>query len=209
MSSVAETLFTTNHTQAVRVAKALAFPPHIREVEITREGDRLTIEPAGSFWERFFDAPGIDLEQPADPLFPASEPLGMVSYLLDTNMLVRALRGRASPLRRKLGDSAAACAISPIVAMELLHGTAKSDRSAENRRKVLSLMEQFVMLPFDLAAANAAADIRATLDRTGMVIGANNLMIAGHARSQGLIVITGNLGEFHRVDRLRCEDWID
>lgn len=64
------------------------------------------------------------------------------------------------------------------------------------------------MLPFDSAAASHAADIRAALERRGTPIGAYGLMIAGHARSRGLIVVTGNLGEFNRVEGLRSEDWL-
>lgn len=64
------------------------------------------------------------------------------------------------------------------------------------------------VLPFDAAAADHAADIRADLERKGQRIGGYDLLIAGHARSRGLVVVTGNLGEFGRVDGLRCEDWL-
>jgi len=63
------------------------------------------------------------------------------------------------------------------------------------------------VLPFDADAADHAADIRANLERRGQTIGGYDLLIAGHARSRGLIVVTGNPGEFRRVDGLRCEDW--
>ncbi len=46
------------------------------------------------------------------------------------------------------------------------------------------------------------------LERSGQVIGAYDLLIAGHARSRGLVVVTANLGEFGRVDGLRSEDWL-
>lgn len=64
------------------------------------------------------------------------------------------------------------------------------------------------VLAFDAAAADHAAEIRVALEREGSVIGAYDLMIAGHARSRGLVVVTGNLGEFRRVDGLRSEDWL-
>lgn len=64
------------------------------------------------------------------------------------------------------------------------------------------------MLPFDSAAAAHYADIRADLERRGQVIGAYDMMIAGHARSRGLVVVTGNLREFTRVAGLRSEDWL-
>jgi tRNA(fMet)-specific endonuclease VapC len=64
------------------------------------------------------------------------------------------------------------------------------------------------VLPFDADAAAHAADIRAILEREGRQIGGYDVLIAGHARSRGLIVITGNLGEYGRVDGLRSEDWL-
>ncbi len=62
--------------------------------------------------------------------------------------------------------------------------------------------------PYDSAAAAHTADIRASLERRGLPIGAYDLMIAGHARSRGLVVVTGNLREFDRVEGLRSEDWL-
>ncbi|PSH70539.1 hypothetical protein CU102_00280 [Phyllobacterium brassicacearum] len=63
-------------------------------------------------------------------------------------------------------------------------------------------------MPFDEAAAAHAASIRAALERNGLPIGGYNLLTAGHARSAGLAVITGNLREFTRVDGLIAEDWL-
>ncbi len=63
------------------------------------------------------------------------------------------------------------------------------------------------MLAFDANATGHTADIRAVLERQGQIIGSYDLLIAGHARSRGLIVVTGNLAEFKRVDGLRSEDW--
>jgi tRNA(fMet)-specific endonuclease VapC len=64
------------------------------------------------------------------------------------------------------------------------------------------------VLPFDEGAAAHAADIRADLERRGQAVGGYDVLIAGQARSRGLIVMTGNLGEFSRVDGLRSEDWL-
>ena len=91
---------------------------------------------------------------------------------------------------------------------ELLHGAAKSARPIENRTEVERFANRLEVLPFDADAAAHAGDIRATLEREGRQIGGYDVLIAGHARSRGLIVVTGNLGEFDRVDGLRCEDWL-
>lgn len=93
--------------------------------------------------------------------------------------------------------------ISTVVLTELLVGAAKSARPAETRRDVDRFAACLEVLPFDAHAA----DIRATLERQGQGIGAYDVLIAGHARSRGLIVVTG-LREFRRVDGLRCEDWL-
>jgi tRNA(fMet)-specific endonuclease VapC len=133
----------------------------------------------------------------------------MLRYMLDTNLCIRVLRDRPASARRRFNENAEALSISAVVLMELLHGAAKSARPAENRRAVEQFAGRLEVLPFDDAAADHAADIRADLERKGTPIGAYDLQIAGHARSRGLAVVTGNLGEFRRVAGLRCEDWID
>ena len=77
----------------------------------------------------------------------------------------------------------------------------------DNRREVERFCARLEVLPFDADAAAHAADIRAALERQGRTIGGYDLLIAGHARSRGLVVVTNNLGEFTRVDGLRCVDW--
>jgi tRNA(fMet)-specific endonuclease VapC len=91
---------------------------------------------------------------------------------------------------------------------ELYVGVAQSSDPARGRRAVDMFVEPFPVLDFDAEAAFHTADIRADLTRKGQIIGPYDLMIAGHARSLGLKVITGNLGEFRRVDGLLCEDWL-
>jgi tRNA(fMet)-specific endonuclease VapC len=132
----------------------------------------------------------------------------MLRYMLDTNLCIRVLRDRPSAMRDRFNLEADSLSISTIVLTELLHGAAKSARPEENRHEVERFATRLEVLPFDAAAADHAADIRATLEKAGQVIGGYDLLIAGHARSRGLVVITGNLGEFRRVDGLRSEDWL-
>jgi tRNA(fMet)-specific endonuclease VapC len=131
----------------------------------------------------------------------------MLSYMLDTNLCIRVLRDRPPQLRERFNAQADSLCISTVVLMELLHGAAKSARPEYNRGEVQRLAARLEVLPFDAEAAGHSADIRAVLERRGQVIGAYDLQIAGHARSRGLVVVTANLGEFERVDGLRCEDW--
>lgn len=129
--------------------------------------------------------------------------------MLDTNLCVRVLRDRSPGARRGFNENAEGLCISTIVLTELLHGAAKSARPAENRRAIEDFAARLEVLPFDEAAADHAADIRADLERKGEMIGGYDLLIAGHARSRGLTIVTGNLREFRRVDGLRCEDWLE
>ena len=131
----------------------------------------------------------------------------MLRFLLDTNLCIRVLRDRTPSLRDKFNREADALATSTIVLTELLHGVAKSARPEANRREVENLAARLEVLQYDVAAAHHAADIRATLERQGRVIASYDVLIAGHARSRGLIVVTSNRSGFDRVDGLRCEDW--
>nr|WP_281177488.1 tRNA(fMet)-specific endonuclease VapC [Sphingomonas taxi] len=128
--------------------------------------------------------------------------------MLDTNLCIRVLRDRPQAVGERFNAEADGLSISTIVLTELLHGAVKSARPAENRRAVERFAARLEVLAFDAEAAAHAGDIRATLEREGRSIGSYDVLIAGHARSRGLIVVTGNLGEFMRVDGLRCEDWL-
>ena len=131
----------------------------------------------------------------------------MLRYLLDTNLCIRVLRHRPPALRARFNADAEALSISDVVLYELLYGAERSSDPPRVRREVEHFAARLAVLPFDSEAAGHTADIRAVLERQGCVIGPYDLMIAGHARSRGLIVVTANLGEFQRVRGLRCEDW--
>lgn len=127
--------------------------------------------------------------------------------MLDTNLCIRVLRDRPAGLKSRFNDEAEGLAISTIVLMELLHGAAKSAKPIENRRAVEDFASRLEVLSFDERASQHAADIKDNLERQGQVIGGYDLLIAGHARSLGLAIVTGNLEEFRRVAGLVCEDW--
>jgi tRNA(fMet)-specific endonuclease VapC len=131
----------------------------------------------------------------------------MLQFMLDTNLCIRVLRDRPPALRQRFTAEEKTLCISSVVLHELLYGAAKSARPVENRREVEQFAARLSVLPFDDAAADHAAEIRVALQRRGEPIGAYDLLIAGHARSQGLTVVTANLGEFSRVAGLHCEDW--
>lgn len=132
----------------------------------------------------------------------------MLRYLLDTNVCIRVLRDRPAQVRERFNLEADGLCISTIVMTELLHGAAESARPAHNRNEVERFAARLEVLAFDAGAADHAADIRANLEARGEMIGGYDLLIAGHARSRGLVVVTGNLREFRRVEGLRCENWL-
>jgi tRNA(fMet)-specific endonuclease VapC len=132
----------------------------------------------------------------------------MLRYLLDTNLCIRVIRDRPAGLRPRFNAEADALCISDVILYELLYGAEKSARPSANRQVVERFAARLSVLPFDSDAASHTAEIRASLERQGMPIGAYDLMIAGQARSRGLVVITGNVGEFGRVPGLRSEDWL-
>lgn len=132
----------------------------------------------------------------------------MLRYLLDTSLCVAVLRDRTPVLHERFSLEADGLCISTIVLTELLHGAAKSARPQHHRTEVERFAGRMEVLAFDAAAAEHAADIRADLERKGQIIGGYDLLIAGHARSRGLVLVSGNLGEFQRVEGLRCEDWL-
>jgi tRNA(fMet)-specific endonuclease VapC len=132
----------------------------------------------------------------------------MLRYTLDTNLCIRVLRDRPQGVRKRFNANAEALCLSDVVLYELLYGAERSNDPPRIRREVEHFAGRLTVLPFDSEAAAHTAEIRGDLERRGNVIGPYDLMIAGHARSRGLIVVTGNLGEFQRVLGLRCEDWL-
>lgn len=98
-------------------------------------------------------------------------------------------------------------AISSVTLAELLHGAEKSQRREHSLAVVEDFSSRLVVLDYTAKAAAHYGDIRADLERKGTPIGVNDLHIAGHARSEGLVLVTNNLREFERIDGLRLENW--
>ncbi|WP_425987766.1 PIN domain-containing protein [Brevundimonas sp. TWP2-3-2] len=134
----------------------------------------------------------------------------MLHYCLDTDVCIRIIRNRpfiGGDLEARLNEHADALATSTVVMTELLHGAAVSANPLKERDNAVRLLARMTVLDFDAEAAEHAADIKADLQKKGRMIGGNDILIAGHARSRGLTMVTGNLREFERVDGLRVEDW--
>ena len=129
-------------------------------------------------------------------------------YLLDTNICIYTLKRRPPQIRERFNRHAAHLAISSVVLAELLYGAEKSSRPEHNLEQVEGFAARLEVLPFDDKAAVHYGQIRAVLERSGQGIGPYDLMIAGHARSLGLTLVTNNEREFFRVPGLLLENWI-
>ena len=132
----------------------------------------------------------------------------MIRYMLDTNMIAYARNRRPEiVLNRLLQHDPSEISISSITMAELEYGIFNSSRPQQNRTALLMFLSGITILPFDTAAALEYGSIRFDLKSNGQIIGANDMLIAAHARSLGLILVTHNTGEFSRVENLILEDW--
>ena len=131
----------------------------------------------------------------------------MVRYLLDTNACIAVMRNKPKVVQRMSAVTPNECAASTITAFELYTGVEKCAQPAKERAKVELLLRTIGQLPFDLAAAQDAAQIRAWLEAQGQSIGPYDTLLAGQARIASLILVTANTKEFNRVSGLTIEDW--
>ena len=132
----------------------------------------------------------------------------MLRYLLDTNIVIYVLKRRPLEVLATFNANASRMAISSITLAELMHGAEKSGRVSENLSVIEDFCSRLEVLPFGAKAARHYGAIRAALEKLGQPIGVNELHIAGHARSEGLVLVTNNAPEFERVPALELENWV-
>ena len=132
----------------------------------------------------------------------------MLRYLLDTNIVIYVLKRRPVEVLSTFNVNASRMAISSITLAELLHGAEKSSRVSENLAAVEDFCSRLQVLPYGPKAAQHYGAIRAALEKLGQPIGVNDMHIAAHARSEGLVLVTNNMGEFARVPALEAENWV-
>ena len=130
--------------------------------------------------------------------------------MLDTNILVYAIRHPDDKIRLRfkpyLGGQ---LCISSVTYMELMDGVKRSQNIRKNEEALREMLAGISILPFDTNAAEHAGEIMAVLFLSGKRIGDRDTMIAGHARSLNLTLITNNTREFKRVPGLHTEDWLE
>lgn len=128
-----------------------------------------------------------------------------MSWLLDTNAVIHAIRGNPASVRERLEDAGPTrLRVSAVTVAELWYGAEKSSRP-DRRTLFETFLEPFEILPFDEEAAKEHGRLRHALRRSP--IGERDLFIAAIARVNDLTVVTANVREFERVPGLAVEDW--
>ena len=133
----------------------------------------------------------------------------MLRYLLDTNIVIYVLKRRPAEVLSTFNANASRMAMSAITLAELLHGAEKSSRVSENLAAIEDFCSRLQILSYGTKAAQHYGAIRAALEKLGQPIGVNDMHIAAHARSEGLVLVTNNMGEFARVPALEAENWVN
>jgi len=132
----------------------------------------------------------------------------MLKYLLDTNIAIYVIKRRPVEVLGVFNQNAGRMALSAITLSELYHGAEKSAKVAQNLAVVEEFASLLQVLPYTAKASLHYGAIRTALEKAGRPIGVNDLHIAAHARSEGLTLVTNNVGEFERVPGLLLENWV-
>ena len=131
----------------------------------------------------------------------------MYKYMLDTNICIYTIKNRPSQVRDAFILHQDQLCVSTVTAMELIFGAEKSAAPEKNLAVIEAFLARLALLDYDLHAAEHTGQLRAELHKSVTPIGPYDQIIAGHARSLGLIVITNNESEFERVSVLSIEKW--
>jgi tRNA(fMet)-specific endonuclease VapC len=132
----------------------------------------------------------------------------MLTYMLDTNICIYVMKNYPRDLQEKFNSVAEQLCISSITLGELHYGAEKSARRVDNLAAIKHFVARLDVLPFAAKAAAHYGQVRAELERAGKPCGPHDMQIGGHARSEGLIVVTNNTGEFGRMPGIRAENWV-
>ena len=132
-----------------------------------------------------------------------------MKYMLDTNICIYIIKKHPENVLNKfktceIGD----IAISSVTLAELMYGAHKSLHQQKNKAALEEFTSPLEIMPFDDGAATHYGELRAYLEKKGTPIGSLDTMIAAHAQSLNVILVTNNKNEFSRVPHLKIEDWV-
>ena len=127
--------------------------------------------------------------------------------MLDTNIVIYTMKNRPDHMKRVFNQHHGQMCISAITLGELVFGAEHSQQVERNLIDIEKMASRLDVLPFGDKAAYHFGQVRAELYSVGKLIGPYDMMIAGHARSSGLKLVTNNIKEFERVQGLQVENW--
>lgn len=133
----------------------------------------------------------------------------MLKYLLDTNIVIYTMKNRPQQVQKRFQKHEGEMCISAVTLGELVFGAEHSQQVERNLTDIEALVARLEVLPLDSRAAYHFGQIRAALYAIGQPIGPYDMLIAGHARASGLILVTNNINEFERVPGLLLENWTE
>lgn len=132
-----------------------------------------------------------------------------MKYMLDTNICIFVIKHKPENVIRKfIEHEPEDLCISSITYAELMHGVEKSQAREKNCLAIALFLSPISIVDFDNQAAEEYGRIRADLETKGNPIGPMDMLIAGHAISKGLTLVTNNTREFSRIEGLTVEDWV-
>ncbi|OGT34861.1 MAG: hypothetical protein A2W28_08025 [Gammaproteobacteria bacterium RBG_16_51_14] len=136
-----------------------------------------------------------------------------MNYMLDTNTCIYLMTDRHPERQERILAQLDRLApdenlyLSSIVVFELSYGAQKGRWRKANLALLEEFLLDFIIAPFDEKAAHASGEIRTTLEKKGNPIGSKDTLIAGHAVSMDMPLVTHNVGEFSRVSGLKVKNW--
>lgn len=130
----------------------------------------------------------------------------MTRYMLDTNTISHLIKANPMVARRVTATPMASLCMSAITQGELLFGLAKRPKATRLHLAVRELLRRVDALPWDSATAERYGAVRADMSRQGKVLAPLDLLIAAHALSLGVVLVTNDRA-FGLVDELPIEDW--
>lgn len=131
-------------------------------------------------------------------------------YMLDTNICIYLIKNRPPSVREQFERCARGeIAVSSVTVAELAYGVQQSQHKRRNEVTMTKFLAPLETLDFDTRAAIDFGRVKVDLEAVGRPIGPYDMMIAAHARSMGMTLVTNNVREFERVDGLTVENWVE
>lgn len=132
-----------------------------------------------------------------------------MKYMLDTNICIYLIKKKPISVRKNLElISPNDVFISSITSSELWFGVYKSKFVEQNTVALLEFLSTIQISPYDENAAISYGEIRAYLEKSGNLIGSNDMLIAAHALSLNYGLVTNNEQEFRKVKQLTVLNWV-